>query len=90
MVGSKKSSARWERADWMRIGFVAQSGEGQAHHRIGVGEFGDEDEIFRSRFREDVQKSGCSSGSYRPSTGIQTGAVSRKRCSSPHAAGSAR
>jgi len=58
MVGGEESAAKRERAAGIEICFVAKSREGQAHHGIGVREFGDEDELFRSGLREDVQKVG--------------------------------
>jgi len=58
MVGGEEGSARGKRAIGIQTCPVAQAGQGQAHHGIGVREFGDEDELVRSRLREDVKKVG--------------------------------
>ena len=58
MVGREESAAKRERAAGIEICFVAKSREGQARHGIGVRKFGDEEELFRSSLRKNVEKVG--------------------------------
>jgi len=58
MVGGEESSARGKRALGNQICPIAETGEGQARHGIGVRKFGDEEELFRSSLRKNVKKIG--------------------------------
>jgi len=58
MVRGEEGSARGKRTLRNRICAVAQAGQGQARNGIGVREFGNEDELFRSRLPKNVKKVG--------------------------------